>query len=71
MTDFRPLTARLGDACQGHFPGDLPATLPGRVTMRQGSLRAEYCCRACARQWVTWWDPGSVEWPWPLRRDDP
>jgi hypothetical protein len=55
----------LADACEGHFPGDMPAVLPHSVRPdpdAPSSLRAEYRC-PCGREWTCWWDAESAGWP--------
>ena len=54
----------LADACDNHFPGDLPAVLPHAVlNLGGGTLTAFYGCPACGRRWFTGWDARAAAWP--------
>lgn len=58
----------LADACEAHYPGDYPATLPYFVDdTKPPSLVAYYLCW-CGRAWRCWWDAESAGWP-TLRTD--
>jgi len=53
----------LADACEAHFPGDYPATLPYDVQPDgDGGLVAFYKCW-CDREWTCGWDAESAGWP--------
>ena len=56
----------LADACDNHFPGDLPAVHPHTVLhVGDGTLTAFYECPApgCGRRWFTGWDARAASWP--------
>lgn len=56
----------LADACDNHWPGDLPAVLPYKVTETGGDgLIAAYECPqpGCGRLWFTGWDSRAAGWP--------
>lgn len=56
--------ASLADACDNHWPGDLPAVHPHTVgDDGDGGLCAAYTCPVCRRQWTTGWDPRAAGWP--------
>ena len=54
----------LADACDNHFPGDLPAVFPYLVIgTSRGGLKALYECPVGGSGWVTGWDAGAAGWP--------
>jgi hypothetical protein len=54
----------LADACDNHFPGDVPAVVPHTVLgLGDGSLTAFYRCPVCGWRWFTGWDARAASWP--------
>jgi hypothetical protein len=53
----------LGDCCLNHSPLTAPVVYPHTVTRDlHDTLRAEYCCPECRREWPCWWDRRTSGW---------
>ena len=54
----------LPDRCECSYEEGLPAAVPCLVTYTgSDSLRADYRCTRCGRQWWTGWRATSCGWP--------